>query len=252
MASLTKENEPLRLFKEQDIYYLYRGDGLYLNHAGGAGKTVVVRDKSRALIEVTNQPVFVGWSSFPLTAGGQTVRRADLEDSVVGLGREMTVILKRYLHSDYVFHLDGFLPESTPSKVTFREIAAGFPELIKNNVVVQSVSGTAIAGLVIILVMTTVCCIFSQKCRESSRAFCCCCCDLGSTWTTVKEVAKREKETWDDYVELRRQNKAHRAGILPKEKKKKKEKKPKKDPAEKTVKYHQAGREDDVDHISFA
>ena len=196
--------------------------------------------------------IWVGWASFPLTAGGETVRRTDLEDQVVGLGQEMTVILKRFIQTDYVFHLDGFLPESTPSKVTFKEIAEGFPELIRTNPVVQSVSGAAVAGLVIIAIMTTVCCIFSQKCRESSRAFCCCCCDLGSTWSTLKEAAKREKETWDDYVELRRQSKAHRAGILPKEKKKKKEKKPKKDPAERTVKYHQAGHEDDVDHISFA
>ena len=211
MTPLTEAHRPGRLFSGQTIYYLYQEDGLQVNCEGNAETVQQIKDRARNTISITTEPTFIAWSQFPLTSGGVTARRRDVEEHAGGDGQELLMVLQRFQRNQYRLHLDGYDAENKNGS-SLGEMILDFPNLIKTNKIVQTISGAGLALIIIVVVMIGVCCLCSERCREAARSCLCCCCRWREAVSVTRARLAREKASWDEYQMIRQQEKAHQAG----------------------------------------
>ena len=211
MTPLTESHRPGRLFSGQQIFYLYQEDGLQVNCVGDADTVQKIKDRARNLISITIEPTFIDWSKFPLSSGGVTVRRRDVEEHSAGEGQELLLVLERYRQTYYRMHLDGYQADVKNSS-SLGEMILDFPNLIKTNQVVQSISGVGLALIVLLVIMIVVCCVCSPRCRETARACLCCCCKWKDAVSVTRARLAQEKASWEEYQMIRQAERAHQQG----------------------------------------
>ena len=121
------------------------------------------------------------------------------------------MVLERYQQANYRLHLDGFQAEIR-NVSSLGEMILDFPNLIKTNKVVQSISGVGIALIVVVIVMIVVCCVCSEKCRSAARACLCCCCQWREAVGATRARLERERASWEEYQLIRQAERAHHEG----------------------------------------
>ena len=208
LEEITQANTPTRLFKGKQIYYIYTEAGVLVNSPEA---DVVVTDRARNPIKVEEAPKLIAWSSFPISYGGEKVRRRQIIQEADSLEYEFVQVLRKYHPRDYLLHLDGFSPN--PANVSSVETAfLDFKELIIHNKVAQALSATGLILLGILAAMVTVCCVRSKKCRDTTRDFVCCLCQIRSLLATTQNKINKEREYLAEYRELRRRDRGHLRG----------------------------------------
>ena len=213
LVTMSVKNQPGRLFKDQNIFFLQETEGVEVNCAG-AETSLAIKDRGKNVIKVNNTPQFIGWERFPLSSGGVTIKRRDLETDTDNLQEGVFEVLDRYATNHYQMHLDGYHPTVNQQNTSLEMSIKNFPNLIRNDPVVQGISGFGVTLIVVVVIMATVCCIKSQQCRDAGRRCCCWCCNLGKLRESAVEKLRKEREHWEEYQLLRREDGAHGRGTL--------------------------------------